>query len=438
MKERIKTAALLLNVLLLAALFVLSASISIGVSPGMGPLYTASRWLRGESAPIQPVREQAQAAVYPIRLTAVHGPDQLASACTRQQIEPRYEQIRSTLEEALGSAQPPQQISSSQYWQLLTGNGAFLLEYDGQPPLYALRAWAGGAESPDFDLQFSRLVLAIDRGQAALALEDDQGRCWLCQTAAGQERLREALDQWPPEGALFARDVPGCRQLAADQVVEKQGLSLPVYDTIVPASIAATAGGGDTPRTLLECFSINPYLAKRYQGGDGAAVFVQGNYVLRVYGSGRLELSVDGGEGLGKQGLHPPGSQAQAVALVDQTRSVAEAVMEASGAPMDLSLTSISPLSPQGDYTIVLGCQTEGAPVKGLTVTARAKEGVIVWMEMTVITLERTGETTLLPARQAAAALGAQARQARLFPRYSWQEGRLTPYLSYRTQGKEG
>ena len=102
MKERIKTAALLLNVLLLAALFVLSASISIGVSPGMGPLYTASRWLRGESAPIQQVREPAQSAVYPIRLTAVHGESRLSSASTRQQIEPHYELIRSTADRLPG------------------------------------------------------------------------------------------------------------------------------------------------------------------------------------------------------------------------------------------------------------------------------------------------------------------------------------------------
>lgn len=437
MKERIKTAALLLNVLLLAALFVLSASISIGVSPGMGPLYTASRWLRGESAPIQQVREPAQSAVYPIRLTAVHGESRLSSASTRQQIEPHYELIRSTLEEALGSAQPPRQIGYQEYWRLLTGQGAFLLEFDGQPPLYALRAWAGGVESPDFDLNFSRLALVIDQGQAALVLEDSQGRYWLCATAAGEERLREALEQWPPEQASFARDVPGCQSLAEDQVVDAGGVSLPVYDTVVPAAIAATVGGGDTPRTLLECFSINPYLAKRYQGGDGAAVFVQGNYVLRVYGSGRLELSVDGGEGLGGEGFYQPGSRAQAVALVDKTRSVAAAVMEVSGAPMDLSLLSISPLSEQGDYTIVLGCQAEGAPIGGLTVTAQAKGGVIVWMEMTALTLEQTGEAVLLPARQAAAALGQQVRRARLAPRYGWQEGKLTPYLSYRTGGKE-
>ncbi len=114
MKERLKTLALIANVLLMAALFALSASISIGVSPNMGPLYAASRWLRGESAPIQPVKESIPSAAYPIRLTAVHGQKELSAALTRQEISPHYEQIRSTLEEALSSAQPPQQISSRQ------------------------------------------------------------------------------------------------------------------------------------------------------------------------------------------------------------------------------------------------------------------------------------------------------------------------------------
>ncbi len=431
MKERLKTLALVANVALMAVLFALSASISVGVNPNMGPLYAASRWLRGESAPIQSVKERAPAAAYPIRLTAIHGEKELSTAWTRQEISPRYDQIRSILEEALSSAQPPRQISRRQYWQLLLENGAFLLEYDGYPPLYALRTWAGGGESEFFDLNFNRLALAAGQEQAALALEDEDGNYWVCDTAAGGQRVREALEGQPPDGALFARGAAGCQTLAEDEIVSDRRLTLPVYDASAPAVVAATVSGGEIPRALLECFSMNPYLAKRYTAGDGAAVFVQGSFVLRVYANGRLELSVDGGEGLAGDAA-PPGSRAQAVALIDKTRSVAAAAMEAGGAPMDLSLLSISPLSEQGDYTIVLSCQAEGAPIAGLEVKADAKNGLIVRMELTILTLEQTGESVLLPARQAAAALGPEIRQARLYPRYGWQEGKLAPYLSYR------
>lgn len=437
MKERLKTLALIANVLLMAALFALSASISIGVSPNMGPLYAASRWLRGESAPIQPVKESIPSAAYPIRLTAVHGQKELSAALTRQEISPHYEQIRSTLEEALSSAQPPQQISSRQYWRLLTEKGAFLLEYDGYPPLYALRAWAGGGESESFDLNFNRLALIAGQEQATLALEDQEGNYWVCDTAAGGRRVQEVLDQWPADGSLFARDAAGCQTLADEEILPDRRVTLPLYDASAPAVVAATVSGGETPRALLECFSMNPYLAKRYTAGDGAAVFVQGSFVLRIYANGRLELSVDEGEGLAGDAAAPPGSRAQAVALIDKTRSVAAAAMNAGGAPMDLSLLSISPLSEQGDYTIVLGYQADGASIVDLEVKASVKKGLIVRMEITVLALEQTGESVLLPARQAAAALDPEIRQARLYPRYRWQEGRLIPYLSYQIEKRE-
>ena len=54
---------------------------------------------------------------------------------------------------------------------------------------------------------------------------------------------------------------------------------------------------------------MNPYLAQRDTAGDGAAVFVQGSFVLRIYANGRLELSVDEGEGLAGDAAAPPGSR---------------------------------------------------------------------------------------------------------------------------------
>ncbi len=52
MKERIKTIALVGNILLMALLFCLSITVSVEMSENMGPLYTVSRWLRGETAPL--------------------------------------------------------------------------------------------------------------------------------------------------------------------------------------------------------------------------------------------------------------------------------------------------------------------------------------------------------------------------------------------------
>ena len=46
MKEKIKTAALIANGLLMAVLFTLSVSLGVSVDPSLGPLYTLSRGLR--------------------------------------------------------------------------------------------------------------------------------------------------------------------------------------------------------------------------------------------------------------------------------------------------------------------------------------------------------------------------------------------------------
>lgn len=65
-----------------------------------------------------------------------------------------------------------------------------------------------------------------------------------------------------------------------------------------------------------------------------------------------------------------------------------------------------------------------------------AGKGSLVSMEMSLLSLTQTGEKTLLPYSLAAAAMeGSDA--VRLQCRYTLQEGKLTPYLSYATV-KEG
>ena len=70
MKEKIKTAALIANGLLMGVLFTLSVSLGVSMDPSLGPLYTLSRWLRGENTVSQVQEEQSDPAAYPLAVSA--------------------------------------------------------------------------------------------------------------------------------------------------------------------------------------------------------------------------------------------------------------------------------------------------------------------------------------------------------------------------------
>ena len=88
------------------------------------------------------------------------------------------------------------------------------------------------------------------------------------------------------------------------------------------------------------------------------------------------------------------------------------------------------------EYTILFSCRAAGVPLSSQQVTIHVQEGVIVSMEMSLLSLTQTGERTILPYSLAAAAMEENG-PVRLQCRYALQEGKLTPYLSY-TPVKEG
>ena len=414
MKEKIKTAALIANGLLMAVLFTLSVSLGVSVDPSLGPLYTLSRWLRGENTVSQVQEEQSDPAAYPLAVSAFQQGD-LYYAYTQQPVSAIYTLLRPTLED---------------YYRVLLEEQGFLLEYDGQVPLTAMRAWSGASPGED-ELAFSRLVLLAEEDRVDLLLETEEGEWFRFSTAAASEKLQMALEECDPDGSYFAMEDPNLSVLAPDQPVPSSAIKLPVYECKVADVITGAVSGGEMPRALLECFSMNPYLAKRYAAGEDMAVFVQGNYSLRLSGDGTVQFTVDGGEGLeGESGENT------LVGLIGRGWQVAQDALDSAGSPLDLSLKSIQKGAEEEEYTILFSCRASGVPLSSQQVTIHVREGVIVSMEMSLLSLTQTGEKTLLPYSLAAAAMeGSDA--VRLQCRYTLQEGKLTPYLSYATV-KEG
>ena len=429
MKEKIKTAALIANGLLMAVLFTLSVSLGVSVAPSLGPLYTLSRWLRGENTVSQVQEEESDPAAYPLAVSAFQQGD-LYYAYTPQPVSAIYTLLRPTLEEALGTMGEKKTVQREDYYRVLLEEQGFLLEYDGQVPLTAMRAWSGASPGED-ELAFSRLALLAEEDRVDLLLETEEGEWFRFSTAAASEKLQTALEECDPDGSYFAMEDPNLSVLVPDQPVPSSAIKLPVYECKVADVITGAVSGGEMSRALLECFSMNPYLAKRYAAGEDMAVFVQGNYSLRLSGDGTVQFTVDGGEGLeGESGENT------LVGLIGRGWQVAQDALDSAGSPLDLSLKSIQKGAEEEEYTILFSCRASGVPLSSQQVIIHVREGVIVSMEMSLLSLTQTGKKTLLPYSLAAAAMGGSSA-VRLQCRYTLQEGKLTPYLSYATV-KEG
>ena len=438
MKELFKNIALGANAVLLVVLFWLSVSVNVDLG-SKDPLAPVSRWLRGEAAPTQTVETSVTPAAYPVRIVAVQQ-EGIAVAFQQEEVEPLFQELMPVFYEALGAAQPPEAMEEQAYWELSMAGPGFRLDFDGQMPLYALRIWAGAPESEGFDQSCSSVVLAAQGQEVVLAFQGADGAYYRCSTMAGADGLRKLLASAPPDGAFFAADgavfvgeggdpQPAYGGLAPDEVILPGSISLPSFEVTVPSLLT----GQETPRGLLEAFSMNPYMENHYAESDGSMVYVQGNFVLRLGTDGRIQFSATGGEGLAAD--PGEGLRTQAVALIDLARNAAEDVLAQCDSSMTVSLRSITPLNEEGDYTIVFGCQVQGVPLSASgagSIVAQAEDGVIVSLEMQVMNVSQGEEMELLPYEQAAAALMGR-ENARLLPRYRLQEGRLIPYMSYST-----
>lgn len=421
MREKIKTSLLIINIVLLGSLFFISLTIGLEPKSTSGPIYAITRLIRGDGAPKKVETEAIFAASNPIKMSVVTR-EGMYAACTGNQIEPLYERARPLINESIGSASVSKEITAEEYSRVALHGTSICLEYDGKIPLYAFRIW-GGASGIGFDYSVRVLNICLDGDKIVIAFYDyNTDKFYMCSTSSDVDTFEGAVAGVVPNGAYFAAADKSFSALVADEVICPETLTLPVYSVELPAYVTQ----GELPRGVLDAFSMSQYLTNVYDDADNARVYVQSDSTLRLERDGTLvytassDIEATGGGDLEKK-----------IALADHVRKMAESTFE-TGDNTNVYLKEITQTR-NGEYEIIFSRECGGIPIGGSAekpIFARVKNDAIVYFEMNIYNLSQVGEDTVLPYKQAIAALPNGSERLRFSVRYGAVDGKLTPYLA--------
>ena len=229
----------------------------------------------------EPDEQSFTAAALPMA-AAVTGPGGLCCGVKydASAMEELYEGFSAILSETLGSAEEPTVISRV-VWQDRLQEESLFLDYGFPLPITALAAWVGVEASWAGGETGSAFLL--DHGGAGtvrLSYRAGDGRYFQCSTAASWNTLRLILEEYRPNGAVFAFEVPELRSCDPFLLVLEQ---LPALYK-VHASYDRTAAA----RVFAEIFGINLGGQSRYTEADGTLVYPGDNGVLRLWADGSI------------------------------------------------------------------------------------------------------------------------------------------------------
>lgn len=428
MKEKLKNALIVGNLLLLGVLFFLNLAINLQLSPSMGPLYRLTQRMRGQSVQETVASATGGPVALPYRMAAVKD-GEVCGLQEQEDITLLYDKVRPLLIEAVGSAEQPEKISAERYLALATKGKALRLEYDGEIPLYLFRVWAN-ASPEGFNTAFSNLSICEDDNRIWLVFQQaGQAAYYRCATEAGTDLLFEILRAYSPNDVYFAGKDQAFSMLSADELIFPGVYQLNSYQFSAPEAIDEKNAGA-----VLEAFEMNRYQASPYQEADGAAVYVQGGAVLRFEKEGRVVFTQQNGEG-GAEETKPK----ETVSVLEQIGRIISAVAEATDCVGDVSLKKIIHTQ-EGSDTLYLEYRIAGRPLgeeKQDWVRADIKGGKLIFLEFQLKKISLAEKTAVLPYQQAAAAVKPNAENLRFTIRYHTAEDKLIPYLSYATSAGE-
>lgn len=421
MREKIKTALLIINIVLLGTLFFISLTVGLEPKSTSGPIYAITRLIRGDGAPKKVETEAVFAASSPIKMSVVTR-EGMYTARTGAEIESLYERARSLINESIGSASVSREITAEEYSRVALRGTSICLEYDGKMPMYAFRIW-GGASGIGFDYSVRALNLCIDGGKVVIAFYDyNTDKFYMCNTSADLDTFSGAIAGIETNGSYFAVGDAAFDALVDDEIICPNEISLPVYSVDLPAYVTQ----GELPRATLDAFSMSQYLTNVYDDADKALVYVQADSTLRLSRDGTLiysassDIAATAGSDLEKK-----------IALADHVRKMAESTFE-TGDNTKVFLKEITP-TVNGEYEIIFSRESGGIPIGGSgdkPIYARVQNDTIIYFEMHIFNLSQIGEAAVLPYKQAVATLPNDATNIRFSIRYGKTEGKLTPYLA--------
>ncbi len=307
-----------------------------------------------------------------------------------------YERFSAILAETLGSAEQTQVISRV-VWQDRLQEENLFLDYGFPLPISALAAWVG--VEADWAGTESGSAFLLDHGGSGtvrLSFCGGDGRYFQCVTAASWYTLRTLLEEYRPNGAVFAFEIPSLR--SCDPFLLVLETLPPLYRALVSHE---TAGASEA---CAELFGVNLGGQSRYTEADGTLVYPGDAGVLRLWADGSISFTA--GE---TSRLTARGSAEQ----IEKARQLLTSLHEAFAGEEALALSDAE-ADEAGDLTLSFSYVLDGVR---LDISAGSAARV-VWKDGRFSELlirprsYRRYETVseLLPEKQAAAAAGSLYR----------------------------
>ena len=317
-----------------------------------------------------------------------------------------YAKVSNILGEALGSAGAAVVVRLSEWRNALSGPGVYL-DYLYPIPIAALSKWLG------MDMQYDNgeLVRRVcmtegENGGVRLYYMTGDGIVLRCETAAIFSSLRARVDEYLPNGALFAFET-GAEGAGLDPytLLYTGTPRNTVIQATNPVGTAIDAG------QILEALGISPYSNESYTESDGTVVFVDRLGYLTLEPGGTMRFRAYSGQGvLSELGTGEP------VMAIEAVRRLLVSLCGESDGLERLYCTGITELD--GDYVVTFSYFVHGLEVRLGRPAVRAVVSDAGIQELQV-TLRRYYDAsgvgvTLLPERQAAAIAQAETGEPEL------------------------
>jgi hypothetical protein len=308
-------------------------------------------------------------------------------------IEDLYNNFKTELGEALGSASIPEKTNENEWRDALTGQGVYF-DYGTAIPLDALARWLGTALINDSGNSARRLVIKScgDNG-VALYCMDGEGNTWRCETKAAWSGIADELDAYLPNGAMFAYEKTALSDAEPYNLILNE---LPELYKL-NASGSAFNINSNTAETASELLGVSMYGDSSYRESDGTVVYLDDSGTVKLRADGYLSYNASDEGGL---------TEADNIAdMVEASRSILSEIHETFSGDEKLLLTDIS--EEADTCTISFGYFVEGAEVKYGSRSAGAalfKDKSLIQLEIKIRSYKINDEKAqLLPEYQAAA-----------------------------------
>ena len=267
------------DILILA--LVCSAVYLAGMTPMMNQLRS---WMAPPVPTAQAQPRQARDSVVPCGVAIRNGLGLYGISYDETLVERAFAQVSPLLGRALTTAAETESITSSQWQQLLDGEGVYC-QFQGDPPLEALSAWLGEGGALTGSVQ--AMVLGWDGSTAWLAWQSGGARYRARTQVSYSEHMSTVLNEFSPNGAAFVytlRENDETYSVLDPYVLVAMASQRPMtYTALSPDFI----GDGGAVETLLGAIGFRSGAGSAYEAAGERAINENGDR-LRVNAAGRV------------------------------------------------------------------------------------------------------------------------------------------------------